>query len=69
MVVAAYQSPKLVANAVAYYYDKVPENVQNLLFKLADNKNVAGAVADAVASNFKIPENTRNRLLRITDGK
>jgi hypothetical protein len=34
-----------------------------LLLKVADNKDAAWSVADAVASNFdKLPENVRNEL-------
>jgi hypothetical protein len=51
-----------LASAVSYNFDKLPENVQNLLFKLADNKETAGDAA-AVANNFdKLPENVRNEL-------
>jgi hypothetical protein len=42
---------------------KLPENVQNLLFKLAENKDTAKGVASAVAHYFyKLLENVRNEL-------
>ena len=43
------------------FKDKLPPNIQNLLVKLADNKETARDVAHAVADNFnKLRENVRN---------
>ena len=40
------------------------QELQNLLFKVAENKDAASSVAYAVASNFdKLPEHVRNELL------
>jgi hypothetical protein len=60
----------IVASAVAYNFDKLPENVRNeLLLKAANsidrNENpFAGSyIADAVSRNFdKLPENIRDEL-------
>lgn len=54
--------------AVADNFEKLPEEVRNLLFKLAEKdfpkRNVACDVAWAVADNFKkLPEEVRNKLL------
>ena len=60
-----------VAHAIDRNFDKLPENVQNLLFKLADNKNTASDVVYAIAQNFdKLPENVRNEvLIKLADNK
>jgi hypothetical protein len=59
-----------VADAVARNFGKLPENVQNLLFKLADNEDAAGDVANAVAWNFgKLPENVQNLSFKLGDNK
>jgi hypothetical protein len=36
-----------VAGCVAANYDKLPENVRNLLFKLAERKDTGRVIADA----------------------
>src|SRR5262249_25459687 len=50
--------------AIVGNFDKLPDNVKNLLLKLADNDYAAGAVAGAIVGNFdKLPDNVRNELL------
>jgi Mg/Co/Ni transporter MgtE len=50
---------------IAHHFDKLPENVRNLLFKIFENGEVPGViVAWAVAHNFdKLPGDLRNKLL------
>ncbi|MBU7028025.1 MAG: GNAT family N-acetyltransferase, partial [Theionarchaea archaeon] len=53
-----------VARAVADNFNRLPENVRNLLFNLSEKDEAAGEVARAVADNFnRLPENVRNKLL------
>jgi hypothetical protein len=57
-----------VSETVASNYDKVPENVKDLLFKLADRKDAAWSVAHAVADNFdKLPPDFQNILFKLAD--
>jgi hypothetical protein len=59
-----------VALIVASNFDNLPENVQNLLSKIPDNKQTAGMVAFAIAANFdKLPENVQNLLFKLADNK
>jgi hypothetical protein len=54
---------RVVPRVVAANFDKLPDNVRNLLFNLAEDKEAAVYVARAVAENFdKLPENVRNEL-------
>ena len=54
-----------MAECIANNFDKLPEKVQNLLFKLAENKEAALNVANAVSRDFdRLSENVRNELLR-----
>ena len=53
-----------IAETVAHNFDKLPNDVRNLLFKLSEKNGTAWGVAEAVANNFdKLPENVRNELL------
>jgi hypothetical protein len=56
---------QVILNTVSQNFDKLPDNVRNeLLLKLAENKEAAGDIADAVSRNFdKLPDNVRNELL------
>ena len=55
-----------IAWAVASNFDKLSEDVRNLLFKLSEKDAAAEAVAEAVACIFnKLPENVRNLLDRL----
>ncbi len=55
-----------VVYAVADDFDKLPEDIGNLLIDLAKRESVAGDVARAVARNFdKLPDNIRNLLLEL----
>lgn len=65
VLIKLFSTSPEVALIVAINYDKLPENVQNLLSKIPANKQTAASVADAVAKNFdKLPDNVRNELLR-----
>jgi hypothetical protein len=64
------EAARYVAEAVANNFDKLPENVQNLLFKLADNKGAAEGISYGVADNFdKLPENVQNLLFKLADNE
>jgi len=54
-----------VAEAVAEYFDTLPEDVRNkLLFKLSENEKAAKNIVWIVTNNFdKLPEDVRNELL------
>ena len=53
-----------VAETVARNYDKLPDNVRNLLFKLSENDEAAWGVAEALENNFdNLPEHVRDELL------
>ena len=48
----------------------LPPNVQNLLFKLAENERTAKDVASNVASNFdKLPPNVQNLLFKLAENE
>lgn len=53
-----------VAGAIAHNYEKLPADITELLFKLSEEDNNAGAVGNAISQNFdNLPEDIRNRLL------
>jgi hypothetical protein len=53
-----------VANNILQNYDKLPANVQNLIFRFADNKKIARYVAKAVSNNYdKLPQDVAIQLL------
>ncbi len=53
-----------VAGAIAYNFDKLPPDVQNLLFTISEEDKNAGAVANAISNNFDyLPGEVRNNLL------
>jgi hypothetical protein len=55
---------------LALSFDKLPDNLRNLLFKLANNKQAAGEIAYVVARNHdKLPENVKNLLLKMASDK
>ena len=66
----AANSASHVAYVIAHEFGKLPENVQNLLFNLAANKDAAYNVALAVLINFgKLPENVQNLLFNLAANK
>jgi len=56
---------KNAAEIIAYHFNELPKNVQDLLFKLAEkDRGTVEMVAIVVKDNFdKLPENVRNELL------
>jgi hypothetical protein len=59
-----------VANAIARNFEKLPENLSNILFGLADNSNRAKYVSYTIAANFyHLLSKVRTELLRRTLSK
>jgi len=57
-----------VAEAIAKNFNRLPEDVRNLLFTLAERDKTAGYVAYAVAENFnELPEGIRNLLFKLAE--
>ncbi len=53
-----------VPGIVVKAFDELPENIRNLLFKLAEKDSAAGVVASEIVKNFdKLPADVRNELL------
>lgn len=56
----------LFMSIMAENFDRLPEDVRNLLFTLVEKDETAVSVADAVASNFdRFPEDVRNLLFAL----
>jgi len=54
--------------AIANNYNKLPEEVQKLLFKLADNEDTGNSVLYAIASNYnKLPEEVQRLIFKLAD--
>lgn len=55
----------IISRTIVDNFDRLPEDTRNeLLLKIADNKDAAEYVAYAVSHNFnKLPKDTRNELL------
>jgi hypothetical protein len=52
-----------VSNSIALAFNNLPENVRDLLFKMADNGSAAMIISRTIVDNFdKLPENVRNEL-------
>jgi hypothetical protein len=57
-----------VAWVVAHNFDKLPDDVRNLLFKLSENIDAGWPVAEAVIVNFdKLPDDVRNLLFKLSE--
>jgi hypothetical protein len=53
-----------VANAIAFHFNILPENVMGILFQLVDNPYSDKSVANAIMSNFdNLDEEIRNKFL------
>jgi hypothetical protein len=60
-----YDPVWIVSQTIAIYYDKLPDDIRKLLYKLVDNNKTAGAAASAVNRCFdKLPPEQRNEMIR-----
>jgi hypothetical protein len=56
-----------LASVVAKNFTKLPDNIRNILFKLSERDETAGAVAGYIAENFhELPDNARDLLFEFS---
>jgi hypothetical protein len=55
---------------ITRFYTIFPEEIRNLIFKLATNPKTAGTVAMGIARNFdSLPEDVQNLLIQLSENK
>jgi hypothetical protein len=57
-----------VVGAIVYNFNKLPKNIQDLIFELVDNEYAANYVAIAILNNFnKLPKNIQDLIFELVD--